>query len=239
MVTKGQSLVGFWKRKDQVVYFYYKEADTFCQALVRGYLAITHSPRRPRPRFNSCNGRGRFRLPVVAAQRLIYNCHLMSQKEILRENFVALLTGEMSRMSFEEAVAEFPLDRINEKLPNADYTPWGLLEHLRLAQEDILDFIINLNYKYREWPAGYWPKKGSKATNADWEKSVRAFKKDAKELEKIASDSKTDLYKAIPWGEGETILREIVTVANHNAFHLGEFAIMRQTMGTWGKSHRG
>lgn len=162
----------------------------------------------------------------------------MSQKEILRENLVALLTGEMARMSFEEAVRDFPTDRINENLPNADYTPWGLLEHLRLAQEDILDFCINPKYKYREWPAGYWPKKGAKATKADWERSVKAFQKDLEALVKIASDPKTVLYKDIPWGEGETLLREIVTVANHNAFHLGEFAIMRQAMGTWGTRHR-
>lgn len=149
------------------------------------------------------------------------------------------MTGEHARMSFEEAVKEFPLDRINENLPNSDTTPWGLLEHLRLTQEDILDFIKNPNYKYREWPAGYWPKQGNKATKADWEKSVRAFKKDLQELQNIVNDPKTDLYKDIPWGEGETILREIVTVTNHNAFHIGEFAIMRQAMGTWGKSHRG
>ena len=163
----------------------------------------------------------------------------MSQKDILRENLVALLTGEMSRTSLEEAVSDFPLDRINESFPNSDTTPWRLLEHLRLGQEDILDFCINPKYKYKEWPAGYWPKKGSKATKADWERSVKAFQKDLKELIRIANDPKTDLYKDIPWGEGETILREIVTAANHTAFHLGEFAIMRQAMGTWGKSHRG
>ncbi|MBI2980612.1 MAG: DinB family protein [Chloroflexi bacterium] len=162
----------------------------------------------------------------------------MNQKDILRENLLALLTGEHARMSFDDTVREFPIDRINENFPNADYTPWDLLEHIRLTQQDILDFIINPDYKYRKWPQDYWPKKGKKASRADWEKTISGFKKDFKELENIAKNPKTDLYQDIPWGEGETILREFVTVANHNAFHIGEFAIMRQAMGTWSKSHK-
>jgi hypothetical protein len=162
----------------------------------------------------------------------------MNKDEILRENLLALLTGEHARMSFEDAVREFPMDRINEHFPNSDYTPWDLLEHIRLAQEDILDFIKNQNYREREWPKDYWPEKRKKATRADWEKSVKGFNSDFKELESIIKTPKTDLYRGIPWGDGITILREIVTVANHNAFHLGEFAMMRQAMGTWGKSHK-
>ena len=162
----------------------------------------------------------------------------MSQDEILRENLLALLTGEHARMSFEDAVREFPIDKINEAFPNTDYSPWDLLEHIRLAQEDILDFIKNPSYKEREWPKDYWPTKGKKATPANWEKTINDFKRDFKELENMVKNPKTDIYKEIPWGSGETFLREIVTVSNHNAFHLGEFAIMRQAMGTWGKSHK-
>jgi len=162
----------------------------------------------------------------------------MNQDEILRENLLALLTGEHARMSFEDAVREFPMDRINEDFPNSDYTPWDLLEHIRLAQEDILDFIKNPDYRERVWPKDYWPEKGKKASRADWEKSIKGFRRDFKELESIVRNPKTDLHQGIPWGDGITILREIVTVANHNAFHLGEFAIMRQAMGAWGKSHK-
>jgi hypothetical protein len=163
----------------------------------------------------------------------------MKRDEILRENLSALLTGEYARASFREVVDEFPMDRINEKFPNADYTPWALLEHLRIAQEDILDFIRNPDYREKEWPKDYWPGAGEKATPTAWKKSIRNFESDFAELEKIINDPTTNFYKGIPWGEGITILREIVTVANHNAFHLGEFAMMRQAMGTWGKSHRG
>lgn len=164
----------------------------------------------------------------------------MARNQILRENLLALLTGEYARMSFADAVAEFPMDRINENFPNADYGPWDLLEHIRLGQEDILDFIKNPNYQERDWPENYWPDKRRKATPAEWEKSVKSFENDFKQLEELVKDPATDLYHEIPWkGGGISILREIMTVANHNAFHLGEFAMMRQAMGTWGKSHEG
>jgi len=88
-------------------------------------------------------------------------------------------------MSFEQAVADFPMSRINENFPNADYTPWHLLEHIRLGQEDILDFIKNPSYRERGWPEEYWPKKLQKATPADWEKSIEGFKRDFKELRRM------------------------------------------------------
>ncbi len=162
----------------------------------------------------------------------------MDRDEILRENLLALLTGEHARTSFENVVRAFPMDRINEDFPNANYTPWDLLEHIRLAQEDILDFIKNPNYQEREWPKDYWSGKGKKASRADWEKSVKDFRRDFRQWQDIVKNRRTDLDQGIPWGDGITILREIVTVANHNAFHLGEFAMMRQAMGTWGKSHK-
>jgi len=161
----------------------------------------------------------------------------MDKDKVLRKNLLLLLTGETARMSFEDAVAEFPMDRINDNLPNADYTPWHLLEHIRLAQEDILDFIKNPNYQERQWPKDYWPPKGAKATPADWKKSVDAWKKDFRELQQMVKDPENDLYHRIPCGDGQTFLVEMVTVSNHNAFHLGEFAITRQAMGTWGKGH--
>ena len=162
----------------------------------------------------------------------------MDKDEVLRENLLLLLTGETARMSFDDAVADFPMARINETFPNADYTPWHLLEHIRRAQEDILDFIKNPNYQEREWPKDYWPAKGEKTTAAGWKKTVDSWRRDFKELEDMVKDPSNDLYHKIPWGDGQTFLVEMVTVSNHNAFHTGEFAIMRQAMGTWGKGHR-
>lgn len=160
------------------------------------------------------------------------------KEETLRENLAALMTGEMSRMSFDEAVGDFPIERINHTFPNADYTPYALLEHIRLGQEDILDFIRNPEYRYKEWPKDYWPPKDKKATPTEWVKSVSGFQKDFGDLQAMIADPNRDIYAEVPWGEGETFLREIVTVSNHNAFHLGEFAIMRMAMGTWGTRSR-
>ena len=140
-------------------------------------------------------------------------------------------------MTFEEAVADFPESKMNTKFTNGDYTFWHLLEHIRRTQKDILDFIINPDYKEREWPKDYWPGKNEKAAKRDWDETTSAFLKDRKKLEKLVKNPKTDLYKKIPHGTGQTIFREIIVITDHNAYHLGEFAIMRQVLSAWGKSH--
>lgn len=136
-------------------------------------------------------------------------------------------------MAFDEAVKDYPMDKINEFFPNGEYSAWHLLEHIRRTQHDILDFIINPNYKELEWPKDYWPKKGERAGKKDWETTINNFYKDLKVLEKIVEDSETDFYKKIPWGDGQNIFREILLVADHNSYHIGEFAIIRQVMKTW------
>jgi len=161
----------------------------------------------------------------------------MSSDESVRNHLVWLLQGGDAHMPFQEAVSNFPLDRINERFPNGTYSAWALLEHLRLTQWDILDFIRNSNYQEIEWPREYWPPEGTKAGEQDWRQTIAQFEIDLKELVKITEDPKTDLYAKIPHGTGQTILREMLLVADHNAYHIGEFAIMRQVMGTWPKSH--
>jgi hypothetical protein len=160
------------------------------------------------------------------------------KEEIIRQNLLAALTGEYAHMPFEEAVADFPMDRINDTLPNADVTPFHLLEHIRFSQEDILDFIRNPEYKEREWPKDYWPAKSKKATAAEWQKSIDGFKKDMKDLQDMVRDPDRDLYAVVPWGNGQTFVREIITASSHNGFHIGEFARTREAMGTWGKRQR-
>lgn len=157
----------------------------------------------------------------------------MDKDNTLREHLVKLLRGGNAHMTFEDAVKNYPQDEINEKFPNGEYSSWHLLEHIRRTQNDILEFITNLNYQDKEWPKDYWPEKTEKATPKDWDKTITSFKKDLQALEKIVSDSKTDLYAKIKWGEGQTILREILVVCDHTAYHIGEFAIMRQAMQTW------
>jgi hypothetical protein len=157
----------------------------------------------------------------------------MSQDKIIRAHLAKLLKGGNAHMTFDEAVKDYPLSRINDIFPNGEYSSWHLLEHIRRTQNDILEFIVNPNYQDKEWPKDYWPVRSQKATKKDWDKTIASFQKDLQTLERIVNNPKTDLYVKIKWGDGQTILREILLVADHSAYHIGEFAIMRQTMKTW------
>lgn len=161
----------------------------------------------------------------------------MSTGDPLRDELLSLLTPGNAHMTFEDAVAIFPMEHINMVFPNGTYTPWHLLEHLRISQWDILDFIRNPHYQEIEWPKDYWPPQDQQATPEDWQRTIAAFQADLRALQDLVRDPQTDLMATIPHGTGQTILREILTVADHNAYHIGEFAIMRQTMGTWGAGH--
>ena len=157
----------------------------------------------------------------------------MNTDKILRQQIIKLINKSEAHMDFDETVKNFPMDHINDKFTNGTYTFWHLLEHIRITQSDILNFIVNRNYKDLEWPKDYWPAASEKADAKDWKKTIDFFHKDMKKLSDIIKNPKTDLYKKIEWGDGQTILREALLVADHNAYHIGEFAIMRQVMGTW------
>lgn len=162
----------------------------------------------------------------------------MSSETALREHILSLLKGGNAHMSVEDAVKDFPMNRINETFPNGTYSAWGLLEHVRIAQWDILDFVRNPKYREMNWPDDYWPRPGRKATAAAWDKTIALIRRDSRELQGIVMDPDTDLYARIPHGSGQTVLREALLVADHTAYHTGEFAIMRQAMGTWGRGHK-
>jgi hypothetical protein len=151
----------------------------------------------------------------------------------MREQLLALLKGGHAHMTFDAAVADFPLDAINRKPPNVPYSPWHLLEHIRLAQWDILEFIRNSAHISPDWPAGYWPLSDAQANAAQWQQTIAAFRADLKSLEELVADPGTDLFTPLPQGLPYTIFREIMVVANHNSYHIGEFAILRQVMNTW------
>jgi hypothetical protein len=158
--------------------------------------------------------------------------------QIVRREVLHLLRGGNAHMSFRDAVRNFPMEHINTKFPEGTYTPWHLLEHLRLAQWDILDFIRNPNYQEMEWPREYWPALDKSATDEDWHRTISQFEADAKALEALAEDPSVDLYTPLLHGTGQNILRELLLVADHNAYHIGEFAIARQVMGTWSSDHQ-
>jgi uncharacterized damage-inducible protein DinB len=157
----------------------------------------------------------------------------MAADDALRAQLLGLLRGGQAHMTFDQAVGDFPMEQINARPPNVPYTPWHLLEHLRLAQRDILDFIRDPSYEEPRWPDEYWPAQDAKADEPAWRKTIAAFREDLAALEALATDPRADLFAPLPNGDGQTLLRELLLVADHNAYHIGEFAILRQVMGTW------
>lgn len=157
----------------------------------------------------------------------------MENDKIIRAHLLSLLQGGNAHIKFDDVVKDFPTPYINSKKHNVPYSAWQLIEHMRITQWDILDFIRNPNYKSIEWPRDYWPEKGRKGTGSDWRRSIAMFNHDSKELERIVRNPKSSLYAKIPHGEGQTVLREMLLVADHNAYHLGELVVLKRSLGVW------
>ncbi len=153
----------------------------------------------------------------------------------LRNQLVRMLTIRQAHMGFEDAVANFPEAHINTSPPHCDYTFWHLLEHIRICQKDILDYIADDNYKWPNFPDDFWPAKSTKTDLAGWQRTIDAFYADRQALVDIINDPNTDLFTPLPNSgrHQHNILREINIIANHNAYHTGEIGILRQTMGLW------
>ena len=157
----------------------------------------------------------------------------MNGNEVLREQLLQLLRGRNAHLSFEDAVSSFPPESINTKPPNVLYTPWHLVEHIRIAQWDILEFMRDPEHISPKWPEGYWPPPDEVTNESGWKRSIESFGTDLKDLEAMVQDDEIDLMAELPHAPGYTYLREILLVADHNAYHIGEFSILRQIMGTW------
>ncbi len=151
----------------------------------------------------------------------------------LREHLVELLTGGHAHATFDKSVKNLPVALRGKRPKGAEHSPWEVLEHLRIAQWDILDFSRNPNYQHLPWPQGYWPATPVPPGAKAWDKSVRAFRRDLKAMCDLVADPSTDLYAKIPHGNGQTILREALLVADHNAYHLGELVLLRRLLSAW------
>ncbi len=151
----------------------------------------------------------------------------------LREHLVYLLDGGGAHARFDDVVKDMPEELRGAKPHGLPHTAWMLLEHLRLAQWDILEFSRNSKYTSPKWPEGYWPKTEDPPSTAAWNKSVQQFLKDLKTMQDLVGNPKTDLYARIPWGDGQTILREALLLADHNAYHLGQLVDVRRALGAW------
>ncbi len=149
---------------------------------------------------------------------------------VLREQLLALLEGGQAHMGFEDAIAGFPMKEINHKVPHASYTVWHALEHLRRAQQDIRLFVEDPEYVSPDFPEGYWPKQDEEATPAQWRKTVEGIRSDLEAVKGWVKNPKTDFFGPIPHAPGYTVFREILLVADHNAWHTSELVILRRVL---------
>jgi hypothetical protein len=151
----------------------------------------------------------------------------------LRDHLISLLKGGGAHSTFDDAVKDLPEKLRGVKPEGLPHSAWMLLEHLRIAQWDILEFCRNARYKAPKWPDEYWPAESAPSSAAAWDKSIQQFRKDAKTMQQLVGDSKTDLFAKILWGEGQTILREALLVADHNAYHIAQLIDARRLLGAW------
>ena len=151
----------------------------------------------------------------------------------LRQHLVELLAGGHAHAKFEDVIKDLPPTLRGQKPANFPHSAWMLLEHLRIAQWDILEFSRNKKHASPKWPEGYWPKTEAPPTPDAWTKSVDQFQADLKAMEDLINNPKTDLFAKIPWGDGQTILREALLIADHNSHHLGQLIDVRRLLGAW------
>ena len=151
----------------------------------------------------------------------------------IRKHLVELLRSRGAHADFDQAIEGLPQELRGGRVQDLPFTPWRLLEHLRLAQWDILEFSRNPKYKSPQWPEAYWPDGDGPPNAGAWEASVASFRRDLGEMEKLVRNPSNDLFAPFPWGQGQTLLREAMLVADHNSYHVGQLILLRRLLGAW------
>ena len=154
----------------------------------------------------------------------------MATTDPLRKHVLELLRLQGAHLSFDQAIEGFPAELRGRKPQGAPHTPWQLLEHMRIAQWDILDFCRNRDYREMKWPDDYWPATEAPPGAAAWDGSVEQFRQDARAMEALVADESLDLFARLPHGSGQTLLREALLVADHNSYHLGQLVFVRKSL---------
>ena len=157
----------------------------------------------------------------------------MKEDEALRHHVLELLAGGHAHADLKTALAGLPAAFRGKKSKGAEHTAWQLLEHIRIAQWDILEFSRNPKHVSPKWPDGYWPKTEAPPSTAAWNTSIRKTQADQKAMEKLVTSKKTDLLAPIPHGSGQTVLREALLMADHNGYHIGQLVLLRRLLGAW------
>jgi hypothetical protein len=151
----------------------------------------------------------------------------------VRRHVIELLNGGQAHLTFDEAVADLPAGLRGARPPGLPHTPWRLVEHLRIAQWDILRFTVDPAHVSPVFPSGYWPEGDAPPNEGAWDRTVAAFRADLKAMTDLVADPATDLFAPLPHGQGQTPLREALLVADHNAYHLGQLVTVRRLLGAW------
>jgi uncharacterized damage-inducible protein DinB len=154
-------------------------------------------------------------------------------EKALRDCLRRFLSWHEAHADWKAALKDFPAEHRGTRPPGAPYSAWELLEHMRIATHDILEFSRDAKHVSPDWPAGYWPKKPAPPNAAAWDKSVKSLQQDLEAMGKFVADPKTDLFEKIPHGSGQTVLREALLIADHNAYHLGQLVLVRRLLGCW------
>ena len=158
---------------------------------------------------------------------------VMGDDPDLRQHLVELLKGKGAHLAFDEVISDWPAEARTRIPHGAPHSAWQLLEHMRIAQRDILDFCVKPDYIEPRFPDDYWPPDDEAPDDAAWTTSVERFADDLKQMQHLVTDPKTDLRAKIPHGTGQTILREALVVADHNAYHVGQLVLLRGLLGIW------
>ena len=151
------------------------------------------------------------------------------EKQVLRKHLIESLSGEKAHITFDKVVEDFPMDAINKKVEHIPHSPFDLVEHMRLAQADIIDFIKNPNYQEMNWPDDYWPK--AEGTDDTWNQSIQNFVKDRDELIYIIEDDSVNLFDPLQHANDYNVFREIIIMANHNSYHTGQLLQLKKAFG--------
>jgi hypothetical protein len=151
----------------------------------------------------------------------------------LRKQLTEMIRGGNAHADFKKAIEDFPAEVRGKRPKGSPHSPWELLEHMRIAQLDILEFSRNADYKSPNWPEGYWPETPEPPDPKAWDRSVHGFCQDMQTMRDLIEDAGSDLYTSIPHGSGQTLLREALLVADHNSYHLGQLVLLRRILGAW------
>jgi hypothetical protein len=158
----------------------------------------------------------------------------MPDTSALRKQIIENLNSSNAHADFAQSIKDFPVEQRGKRPKGSPHSPWEVLEHMRIAQWDILEFSRDARHKSPAWPEGYWPPKPEPPDDKAWDRSVNQFCQDNDALCRLIEDESSDLFAKLPRGDGQTLLREALLAADHNAYHLGQLVLLRRTLGSWG-----